>query len=152
MKNDRQSMILEIISQENIETQEQLLVRLQERGITSTQATISRDIKELRLIKTLDSDGRYRYSTVKQENDHISSKFHSLFSDAVVGVDYAGNIVVIKCFVGMAQAVCAAMDSLHWDNVVGTLAGDDTFLCITKNEAQSVELVTELKKLIRTLQ
>ena len=152
MKNDRQNQLLQIISEEIIETQEQLLERLQAKGIKSTQATISRDIKELRLIKTLDSDGRYRYSTVKQENDHISSKFHSLFSDAVVGVDYAGNIVVIKCFVGMAQAVCAAMDSLHWDNVVGTLAGDDTFLCITKNEAQSVELVTELKKLIRTLQ
>ena len=152
MKNDRQKAILDIIAAQNIETQEELGAQLQQHGFRVTQATISRDIKELRLIKTLDSDGRYRYSTVKQENDHISSKFHSLFSDAVVGVDYAGNIVVIKCFVGMAQAVCAAMDSLHWDNVVGTLAGDDTFLCITKNEAQSVELVTELKKLIRTLQ
>ena len=152
MKEKRQAEIVRIISEQDVETQEQLLAQLELRGIRVTQATVSRDIKELRLIKTLDSDGRYRYSTVKQENDHISSKFHSLFSDAVVGVDYAGNIVVIKCFVGMAQAVCAAMDSLHWDNVVGTLAGDDTFLCITKNEAQSVELVTELKKLIRTLQ
>ena len=152
MKTKRHAKILEIIHSTPVDTQDELLKRLRECGFDVTQATVSRDIKELRLIKTLDSDGRYRYSTVKQENDHISSKFHSLFSDAVVGVDYAGNIVVIKCFVGMAQAVCAAMDSLHWDNVVGTLAGDDTFLSITKNEAQSVELVTELKKLIRTLQ
>ena len=152
MKTERHRKILELISDNAVTTQEELMAMLSDAGFRVTQATVSRDIKELRLIKTLDSDGRYRYSTVKQENDHISSKFHSLFSDAVVGVDYAGNIVVIKCFVGMAQAVCAAMDSLHWDNVVGTLAGDDTFLCITKNEAQSVELVTELKKLIRTLQ
>ena len=152
VKTKRHAKILEIIHSTPVDTQDDMLKRLRECGFDVTQATVSRDIKELRLIKTLDSDGRYRYSTVKQENDHISSKFHSLFSDAVVGVDYAGNIVVIKCFVGMAQAVCAAMDSLHWDNVVGTLAGDDTFLCITKNEAQSVELVTELKKLIRTLQ
>ena len=152
MKALRLAKIIELVEKNEVYTQEDLLELLAKEGFVTTQATVSRDIKELRLIKTLDSDGRYRYSTVKQENDHISSKFHSLFSDAVVGVDYAGNIVVIKCFVGMAQAVCAAMDSLHWDNVVGTLAGDDTFLCITKNEAQSVELVTELKKLIRTLQ
>ena len=161
MKTKRHAKILEIIHSTPVDTQDELLKRLRECGFDVTQATVSRDIKELRLIKTLDSDGRYRYSTVKQENDHISSKFHSLFSGSLICIedesgvfliDYAGNIVVIKCFVGMAQAVCAAMDSLHWDNVVGTLAGDDTFLCITKNEAQSVELVTELKKLIRTLQ
>lgn len=112
MKTKRHAKILEIIHSTPVDTQDELLKRLRECGFDVTQATVSRDIKELRLIKTLDSDGRYRYSTVKQENDHISSKFHSLFSDAVVGVDYAGNIVVIKCFVGMAQAVCAAMDSL----------------------------------------
>ena len=118
MKNQRQEYLLQIIAEETVETQEQLLERLQERGIRSTQATISRDIKELRLIKTLDTDGRYRYSTVKLENDTMSSKFHSLFADAVVNIDYAGNIVVIKCLSGMAQAACAAMDSLHWDSVV----------------------------------
>lgn len=99
VKTKRHAKILEIIHSTPVDTQDELLKRLRECGFDVTQATVSRDIKELRLIKTLDSDGRYRYSTVKQENDHISSKFHSLFSDAVVGVDYAGNIVVIKCFV-----------------------------------------------------
>ncbi len=148
MKTKRHAKILEIIHSTPVDTQDELLRRLKENGFEVTQATVSRDIKELRLIKTLDNDGRYRYSTVRQENDHISSKFHSLFADAVTGIDYAGNIVVVKCLTGMAQAACAAMDSLHWDNLVGTLAGDDTFLCITKSEAQSVELATSLKKLL----
>ena len=88
MKTKRHAKILEIIHSTPVDTQDELLKRLRECGFDVTKATVSRDIKELRLIKTLDSDGRYRYSTVKQENDHISSKFHSLFSDAVVGVDY----------------------------------------------------------------
>lgn len=149
MKTKRHAKILEIIHSTPVDTQDELLRRLRESGFEVTQATVSRDIKELRLIKTLDNDGRYRYSTVRQENEHISSKFHSLFCDAVTGIDYAGNIVVIKCLVGMAQAACAAMDSLHWSQVIGTVAGDDTILCITKSEAQSVELTAELKKLLR---
>lgn len=132
-----------------MDTQEELLGHLKKAGFDVTQATVSRDIKELRLIKTLGSDGRYRYSTMKQEADGISSKFHSLFSDAVLHIDFAGNIVVIKCHSGMAQAACAAMDSLHWDAVVGTLAGEDTFICLTKDESQAVGLVTELKKLLK---
>ena len=149
MKTKRHAKILEIIHSTPVDTQDELLKRLRESGFEVTQATVSRDIKELRLVKTLDSDGQYRYSTARQQNDHISSKFHSLFNDAVIGIDYAGNIVVIKCLTGMAQAACAAMDSLHWDNVVGTLAGDDTILCITKSEAQSVELAASLKKILR---
>ena len=149
MKTKRHAKIMEIIHSTPVDTQDELLRRLRECGFDVTQATVSRDIKELRLIKTLDNEGRYRYSTVRQENDRISSKFHSLFCDAVTEIDYASNIVVIKCLVGMAQAACAAMDSLHWKNIVGTLAGDDTILCITKSEVQSVELAAELKKLLR---
>ena len=149
VKTKRHAKILEIISSYAVDTQEELLVYLKKAGFDVTQATVSRDIKELRLIKTLGSDGRYRYSTMKQEADGISSKFHSLFSDAVLHIDFAGNIVVIKCHSGMAQAACAAMDSLHWDAVVGTLAGEDTFICLTKDESQAVGLVTELKKLLK---
>ena len=149
MKTKRHAKILEIVHSTPVDTQDELLRLLRESGFEVTQATVSRDIKELRLIKTLDNNGRYRYSTVRQENEHISSKFHSLVCDAVTGIDYAGNIVVIKCLVGMAQAACAAMDSLHWNHVIGTVAGDDTILCITKSEAQSVELTAELKKLLR---
>lgn len=150
MKTKRHAKILEIIHNTPVETQDELLKFLRDAGFDVTQATVSRDIKELRLIKTLAGDGNYRYSTLKLENDSISTKFHSLFADAVTHVDYAGNIVVVKCLVGMAQAACAAMDSLHWDNVMGTIAGDDTFICITKDENQAIDLVTELKKLLRT--
>ena len=149
VKTKRHAKILEIISSYAVDTQEELLGHLKKAGFDVTQATVSCDIKELRLIKTLGSDGRYRYSTMKQEADGISSKFHSLFSDAVLHIDFAGNIVVIKCHSGMAQAACAAMDSLHWDAVVGTLAGEDTFICLTKDESQAVGLVTELKKLLK---
>ena len=128
VKTKRHAKILEIISSNVVDTQEELLVYLKKAGFDVTQATVSRDIKELRLIKALGSDGRYRYSTVRQE---------------------AGNIVVVKCLSGMAQAACAAMDSLHWDYVVGTLAGEDTFICITKDENRAVGLVTDLKKLLK---
>ena len=140
---------MEIISQNAVDTQEELLRYLREAGFDVTQATVSRDIKELRLIKTLGPDGSYRYSTVKLENDSISARFHSLLNDAVVNIDYARNIVVVKCLPGMAQAACAALDSMHWGSVVGSLAGEDTFLCITKDENRSVDLVTELKKLLK---
>jgi transcriptional regulator of arginine metabolism len=146
MKTKRQSKILEIIQTRQVETQEDLMRALQECGFPVTQATVSRDIKELRLIKVQDGEGVYRYSVVNQESKHISSKFSTLFHDAVMSIDYACNLVVVKCHAGMAQAACAAMDSLHWPTVIGTLAGDDTFVCITKTAENAVVLVEELKK------
>lgn len=148
MKIKRQAMILEIIRRQSVDTQEELQRLLKEDGFHVTQATVSRDIKEMRLIKILDSDGRYRYSVERREGMQISSKFHSLFADAVIGVNFAGNIVVVKCLNGMAQAVCAAMDSLHWEGLIGTLAGDDTFIGIATTEARASELTEELKKLL----
>lgn len=149
MKTRRHAKILEIINEYAVDTQEELLTHLKEAGFDVTQATVSRDIKELRLIKALGHDGTYRYSTVKVEKDTISAKFHSLFSDAVINIDYAGNIVVVRCLPGMAQAACAALDAMQWGSVVGSLAGEDTFICITKDENRSVDLVTELKKLMK---
>lgn len=148
MKTQRHAKILEIIQNNLVTTQEDLLTLLRKSGFDVTQATVSRDIKELRLIKTLDSEGNYRYSTVELENESISSKFHVMFGNAVRSVDYAGNIVVVKCHTGMAQAACATMDSLRIGSIVGTLAGDDTIFCVTKDESRSIELVTELKKLM----
>ena len=148
MKTKRHAKILEIIQAHPVETQDELLQWLREGGYAVTQATVSRDIKELRLIKALGSDGRYRYSTVRQENESMSAKFHSLFADAVLTINYAGTLVVLKCLSGMAQAGCAAMDSMHWDTIVGTLAGDDTFICIVKDEEQAIALTSELKKLL----
>ena len=148
MKTRRHAKILELIQEKNIDTQEELLKWLRESGYDVTRATVSRDIKELRLVKTLGAEGKYRYSTGKNESSDISSKFHLLFSDSVLSVDFAGNMVVIRCMVGMAQAVCAAMDSMHWEGVVGTLAGDDTIFVVTRSENSSIDLVTGLKKLV----
>ena len=150
MKTRRHAKILEIINEFAVDTQEELLSHLKNAGFDVTQATVSRDIKELRLIKALGNDGSYRYSTVKVEKESISAKFHTLFSDAVVNIDYAGNIVVVRCLPGMAQAACAALDAMQWGSVVGSLAGEDTFICITKDENRSVDLVTELKKMMKS--
>lgn len=148
MKTRRHAKILEIINTRDVETQEELQSLLRDAGYDVTQATVSRDIKELRLIKTPDAAGGYRYSVAKGGSEHISAKFHSIFADSVTSVQYAQNIVVVHCLTGMAQAACAAMDSLHWSQVIGTLAGDDTFICITTGERQAEELVIELKRLL----
>lgn len=148
MKTRRHAKILELINTYHIDTQEELLKRLRDDGFDVTQATVSRDIKELRLVKILSNDGKYKYSTGKETTKDISSKFFSLFEDSALAVDNAMNIVVVKCLSGMAQAICAAMDSIHWSGVVGTLAGDDTILILCKEETVAVNMVEELKKLI----
>lgn len=148
MKTRRHAKILEIINNNAIETQEELQAHLRLAGYDVTQATVSRDIKELRLSKAPDSTGGYRYATAKGGREHISAKFHSIFADSVIRVQYAQNIVVVNCLTGMAQAACAAMDSLHWSQVVGTLAGDDTFICITTDQNAAEDLTIELKKMM----
>ena len=148
MKTRRHAKILEIINQNHVETQEELQALLSQAGYHVTQATVSRDIKELRLIKTPGQGGGYRYTTAKSGAEPISAKFHSIFADSVVNVRYAQNIVVVRCLPGMAQAACAAMDSLHWDQVIGTLAGDDTFICVVTTQQDAEDLVLELKKMI----
>lgn len=146
MKNKRQSKILEIIQAKKVETQEDLMRALQECGFSVTQATVSRDIKELRLIKVQDGEGLSHYSAVRRDSAPISSKFSTIFQDAVYSIDNACNLVVVKCHAGMAGAACAAMDSLHWPTIIGTLAGDDTFVCITKTPEHAEALVQELRK------
>ena len=149
MKTKRHAKILEIIHNNTVTTQEELLNYLTDAGFSVTQATISRDIKELRLIKTLGSNGEYYYSTVQLESEAVISKFHSLFADTVVHIDHAMNIVVVKCLSGMANSACAAIDALRRTDIVGTISGDDTFLCIMKDEEKAMELVSELNKLLR---
>ena len=149
MKSDRLAKILELIDENEIDTQEELLRRLKEAGFDVTQATVSRDIKELRLVKVLAHNGKYRYSAnMQQPKMDMSFKFHSIFSQSVQGVDYAGNMVSVKCFTGMANAACAALDSIHWNGVVGTLAGDDTIFVLMCTEERAAELVRELKNLL----
>lgn len=139
MKKRRHAKILEIISCFDIETQEELQAKLRESGFEVTQATISRDIKELRLVKELSENGRYVYSTGKKSAfDDVTSRANGIFSESIISVDSALNTVCIKCFPGMAGAACAAIDSMNWAGVLGTIAGDDTIfvLCRTENSAQ----------------
>ncbi|MCI1955864.1 MAG: arginine repressor [Oscillospiraceae bacterium] len=148
MKKRRHEKILELIERYPIDTQEELLRLLRAEGFDVTQATVSRDIKELRLLKTLSPDGKYRYAPAKDELKENAGKFYSLFADSAVSVDVARNIVCVKCSTGMANAVCAAMDTLRWEDVVGTLAGDDTIFILTRNEEAAARLAAKLKNMI----
>ena len=148
MKRKRQGRILELVRDNCIETQDELLAMLSADGFSVTQATISRDIKELHLIKVSGSGGRYRYTASKSESTDVSSKFYSLFADSVEDVDVGQNIVCIKCSSGMAQAVCASMDVIGFEGVIGTLAGEDTIFVLCRNEQLAAELRSELLKLL----
>ena len=148
MKSKRQEKILELIEKYNIETQEELIARLAECGIESKQTTVSRDIKELRLVKTMGANGQYKYAVTKTESDELLSKFKSIFAQSVVSADFAGNIIAIRCYTGMAQAACAAFDSMHWEGLVGTLAGDDTIFALCRNESYASQMKDSIKRLI----
>ena len=140
MKSGRHAKILEIISNSAVETQDELLERLGEEGYRVTQATVSRDIKDLRLVKTLGGDGKYRYTAAQNNSADIRSTFSQLFSSSVLSIDRAQNIVVIKTLSGMANAVCAALDTMGNNSIVGTLAGDDTIFiaCRANDSAQEL--------------
>ena len=149
MKNDRQSMILEIISQENIETQEQLLVRLQERGITSTQATISRDIKQMHLIKEPVGHGVYKYAVSGNRSRlNFAEKLRTIFRESITSIDSAQNIVVIKTMPGLANGAAAAIDKLNIPEMLGTLAGDDTCFVVLKDTQSAASLCAEIREQI----
>ena len=148
MKAKRHAKILELIEEFDIDTQEELQDRLNQAGFTVTQATVSRDIKELRLIKTLSPNGNYHYTTHGEKGGRVdlSFKFHAIFAEAVNSIDYAQNLVVIKCYTGMANAACEVFDALKWKNVVGTLSGDDTFLIVARSERDAKTICSELTR------
>ena len=149
MKSMRHAKILELIAEFEIDTQEELLGKLNENGFKVTQATVSRDIRELRLVKVQAETG-YKYSLGPgKESVDMSFKFHSVFSESVLSIDCAENLVVIKCYVGMANAACAALDSVQWSGVVGTIAGDDTILCIMREKQSAAKFVVQLQKLLK---
>jgi len=150
MKNNRQSMILEIISQENIETQEQLLSRLQERGIRSTQATISRDIKQMHLIKEPVGHGVYKYTVSGNRTKlNFAEKLRTIFRESLTSIDYAQNIVVIKTMPGLASAACSALDNMDIAYMVGSLAGDDTAFLVMKDTESAVDFCEELRAMLQ---
>lgn len=148
MKYSRHSKILEIINKNEIETQEDLARSLRDSGFNITQATVSRDIKELRLIKVLTKEGRYKYATLSQHESSMSERFRKLFKDSVISIDYAQNIIVIKTLVGAASAAAAALDAIELKDVVGSLAGDDTIFVIIKDNSKVKEAIDELNSLL----
>lgn len=148
MKPDRQNVILQIISECEIETQAQLLEELEKRGIYSTQATLSRDIKDLQLIKQPVTSGRYCYvfsSHSKSQSPH--DKLKKIFKESVISVDIAQNIIVIKTLPGLASAACSALDGMNIDNLVGTIAGDDTAFLAMKDFNSASLLLHEVEDL-----
>ena len=149
MKTQRQMKILEIIAAKEIETQEQLLQELKKSGFHSTQATISRDIKELRIVKDLTAMGTYRYTTGAKENTGaFSARLNGIFRESVISYDYAQNIVVIKTLPSLASAAGRAIDAMNMSVVVGTLAGDDTLLIIMRDPQAAIGFCSEIKKLL----
>lgn len=149
MKKNRHEAILRIIETNCISTQTELLDKLNEEGYCTTQATVSRDIKDLRLIKKTDRLGRPCYATENNDEIELSGKYNSVFAHSVISADYAGNMLVIKCYTGMANAACAALDVMGWDGIVGTLAGDDTIFVLCRNIETADNLKSSIEKIIR---
>ena len=150
MKNDRQNQLLQIISEECIETQEQLLAHLQARGIKCTQATISRDIKEMHLIKEPAGQGKYRYAVSAHRTKlNFADKLRTIFHESIVSIDVAQNLVVIKTMPGLASAAASALDGMEIASKVGTLAGDDTVLMIMRDAVSAEEFCAEIKEMLR---
>lgn len=148
MKTKRQTKMLELIKKHNIETQEELSDYLQKEGYQVTQATVSRDIRELKLTKVAMSNGRQKYASLTEANEDLSEKYTRVFRDAFVSMDMAQNILVIKTVSGMAMAVAAAIDAMHLHEIVGCIAGDDTIMCAVRSVDDTIAVMSRLRKLV----
>ncbi len=149
MKTNRQSMILDIIATENVETQEQLLQLLQERGVSITQATISRDIKQLHLIKEPMGQGIYKYAVSGNRTRlNFAERLRTIFRESITSIDSAQNMVVVKTMPGLASAACAAIDDMDLPYMLGSLAGDDTAFLVMKDTPSALEFCHEIKNML----
>lgn len=149
MKSDRKKAILDIVSKYEVDTQETLQALLMDRGFNVTQATVSRDIKQLSLSKTMSPNGSYKYTIPpKSIENNTRASFSSFFADSVTSVDRAMNTIVIKCYSGMASAVCSKLDTVGFIGIVGTLAGDDTIFVLMRSEDDASVLCDELNALL----
>ena len=149
IKSERHEKILELITAGNISTQSELTLRLNECGYDVTQATVSRDLQEMRIMKVLLADGTYKYAPAKEKDISIGDRLESLLGHCLTGVDYAMNIVVLKTMAGAAQAVGYALDSFVWDEIVGTICGDDTIMIVVRSEKCAKQLSVKLAKYIQ---
>ena len=148
MKTKRQAKMLELIRKHEIETQEELSDYLQKEGYQVTQATVSRDIRELKLTKVAMSNGRQKYAALTDNSEDLSEKYIRVFRDGFVSMDMAQNILVIKTVSGMAMAVAAAIDAMHLHEIVGCIAGDDTIMCAVRSVDDTIEGIGRLRKLV----
>jgi transcriptional regulator of arginine metabolism len=151
MKTQRQNKILEIIGKYEVETQDDLINMLAREGFTVTQATISRDIRELKLSKVLTGRGTYRYIQGGHKTIDVNVKFNNALVDSIQRVDYANNIIVIKTFPGLAPAVATSIDAIHLVEILGSIAGDDTIMVIVRDEESAAEIADKLKNIIKTM-
>ncbi len=149
MKNGRQKQILTIVSEHDVETQEELIVRLKASGFKATQATVSRDIKELRLIKMATENGHYKYVQSVGEDGKSSAKFDNVLRETVISVRNAGPIVVVRTYAGMAMAAAAAVDAMQINCILGTIAGDDTIFIAVSDEVASDLIEKKIERIIQ---
>jgi transcriptional regulator of arginine metabolism len=150
VKSERHARILELVSKYEIETQEDMMTRLQADGFKVTQATVSRDLKELKLTKTLTARGTYRYAVNTARQHAGSVKFNNAMVDSIIQVDYSLNTVVIKTYPGLANAVASGVDALNMHSILGCVAGDDTIIIITRDEESSMQISQTLTELMMT--
>ena len=148
MKSARHNLILEIIETMDIETQEELAEELKRRGVRVTQATVSRDIKELRLLKVLSENGGYKYATVERAEKGMNDRFARILAESIVNIESVNNLVVINTLTASANAAGEAIDSMKWNEVLGTIAGDNTLLIIARSDEAVEILVDRLRALV----
>ena len=149
MKTVRQVAILDIIEKQEIETQEKLASALNARGIRVTQATVSRDIKELRLLKVLTPSGKYKYATGDQADNNLTDRFIRMLAESLLSVSSANNLIVVKTLSGSANVAAEALDSMHWPEVLGTLAGDNTVLLIIRSNEETLTVTSRIREMMK---
>ena len=149
MKTVRQVAILDIIEKQEMETQEELASALNARGIRVTQATVSRDIKELRLLKVLTPSGKYKYATGDQADNNLTDRFIRMLAESLLSVSSANNLIVVKTLSGSANVAAEALDSMHWPEVLGTLAGDNTVLLIIRSNEETLTVTSRIREMMK---
>ena len=149
MKTVRQVAILDIIEKQEIETQEELASALNARGIRVTQATVSRDIKELRLLTVLTPSGKYKYATGDQADNNLTDRFIRMLAESLLSVSSANNLIVVKTLSGSANVAAEALDSMHWPEVLGTLAGDNTVLLIIRSNEETLTVTSRIREMMK---
>lgn len=148
MKINRHAKIIELVNRHRIETQEELAEYLTKEGFKVTQATVSRDIRDLKLTKVPTDDGRQKYAVHQEKEGKMSQKYIRVLRDGFLSMDMAQNILVIKTVTGMANAVCVAIDAMKWNEVVGSVAGDDTIMCAIRSVDDTVNVMEKIRKIV----